>query len=36
MMDDTLAFELALAARRRADKRRRRAARRPDPSDRPP
>jgi putative endonuclease len=35
-MDDTLAFELALAARRRADKRRRRAARRPDPSDRPP
>ncbi|MBB1626887.1 YraN family protein [Achromobacter sp. UMC71] len=35
MTDDILAFELALAARRRADKRRRRAARRPPP-DRPP
>lgn len=35
MTDDILAFELALAVRRRADKRRRRAARRPPP-DRPP
>lgn len=31
MMDDTFAFELALAARRRAARRRRRAARRPAP-----
>ncbi|CAB3676059.1 hypothetical protein LMG3458_01359 [Achromobacter deleyi] len=35
-MDDTLAFELALAVRQRADKRRRRSARRPIPPDRPP